>query len=84
MKRCLFKARKSIILSVPKKAINSLGLRDGDSVYLELDLNQRRLIITPPKLPLDAGVNPKFSQQVDEFIDLCWPALEGLSTITVS
>lgn len=80
MKRRLFKAGNSIVLSLPKEALDSLGLCNGASVHLELDLNQRRLIITPANFSLDAaGVNMRFSQQVDEFIDLYRPALDELA-----
>jgi antitoxin component of MazEF toxin-antitoxin module len=69
MIRRLFKTGNSIVLSLPRDILDQLGLRDGESVNLEMDTEQKRLVISPVEKPLsDAGVNEEFARQVDGFI----------------
>jgi putative addiction module antidote len=80
MIRRLFKTGNSIVLSLPKEVLDDLGIKDGENVNLELDREQRRVIITPVKKPIViAGVNEDFARQVDEFIQQYRPALEELA-----
>jgi antitoxin MazE len=80
MLRRLFKTGNSVVLSLPKEMLESLGLADGENVSLELDRQQRRLIITPTEKPLAiAGVDQDFARQVNEFIEHYRPALEELA-----
>jgi putative addiction module antidote len=80
MIRHLFKTGHSIVLSLPKEVLNDLGIKDGDSVNLELDHEQHRLIITPVEKPIAlAGVNEEFARQVDEFLREYRPALDELA-----
>jgi antitoxin component of MazEF toxin-antitoxin module len=80
MIRHLFKTGNSIVLSLPREILDTLGLSDGESVNLELDREQRRVILTPVKKPLViAGVDEEFAHQVDEFIQQYRPALEELA-----
>ena len=80
MLRRLFKTGNSIVLSLPKEVLDSLGVADGESVSLELDRLQRRLIVTPVEKPLAAaGVNEDFARQLSEFIEQYRPALEELA-----
>ena len=80
MIRRLFKTGNSIVLSLPKEVLDDLGIKAGESVNLELDREQHRVIITPVEKPiLIAGVNEEFAQQVDEFIKQYRPALNELA-----
>lgn len=80
MERRLFKTGNSIVLSLPREILESLGLSDGENVSLELDRQQRRVILTPVEKPLTiVGVDEEFARQVNEFIDLYRPALEELA-----
>ncbi len=80
MIRRLFKTGNSIVISLPKEVLNDLGIKDGESVNLELDREQRRVIITPIEKPVAiAGVNEAFARQLDEFIQQYRPALEELA-----
>ena len=80
MLRRLFKTGNSVVLSLPKEILDSLGVSSGEDVSLELDLKQRRVIITPAeKLPVVAGVDEEFARQVSEFIEQYRPALEELA-----
>ncbi len=80
MIRRLFKTGNSIVLSLPKEVLDDLGIKDGESVNLELDREQHRVIITPVGKPIAIeGVNEEFARQVDEFIQQYRPALEELA-----
>lgn len=80
MIRRLFRTGNSTVLSLPKEILDNLGIKDGESVNLEFDREQRRLIITPVEKPIAvAGVNEEFARQVEEFIQLYRPALEELA-----
>ena len=80
MIRRLFKTGNSIVLSIPKEVLEDLGIKDGASVNLELDREQRRMIISPIGKPIAiAGVNEEFARQVDAFIQQYRPALDELA-----
>lgn len=80
MIRRLFKTGNSIVLSLPKEVLDELEVKDGASVQLELDREQKRVIITPVEKPIAiAGVNEEFARQVDEFIEQYRPALDELA-----
>ena len=79
MIRRLFRTGNSIVLSLPKEVLDDLGIKDGESVNLELDREQRRVIITPVEKPIAIGVNEEFARQVDEFIREYRPALDELA-----
>jgi antitoxin MazE len=80
MIRRLFRTGNSVVLSIPKEVLDDLGIKDGASVNLELDHEQRRVIISPVEKPIAiAGVNEDFARQVDEFIKRYRPALDELS-----
>ena len=80
MIRRLFKTGNSIVISLPKEVLEDLGIKDGESVNLELDHNQRRVIISPVEKPVAiAGVDEEFAHQIDEFIQQYRPALDELA-----
>ncbi len=80
MERRLFKSGNSVVLSLPKEILDGLGVTDGESVSLEMDRQQKRVILTPVEKPLAiAGVDEEFARQVNEFIEYYRPALEELA-----
>jgi putative addiction module antidote len=80
MIRHLFKTGNSIVLSLPKEVLDDLGIKSGESVNLELDREQHRVIITPVEKPMAIeGVNEEFAQQVNDFIRQYRPALDELA-----
>lgn len=80
MIRRLFKTGNSVVLSIPKEVLDDLGLKEGVSVNLEIDRDQRRVTISPLEKPIAIeGVNEEFAQQVDTFIRQYRPALEELA-----
>lgn len=79
MIRRLFKTGNSIVLSLPREALQSLGLTDGSDVQLELDSLRNSIVITPYVQPIVPGVDADFSRQVDDFIAHYRPVLDELS-----
>ena len=80
MLRRLFKTGNSVVLSLPKEILDSLGLAEGKNVSLELDRERKRVMITPAEKPLVMdGVDEDFAHQVSEFIERYRPALKGLA-----
>lgn len=80
MIRRLFKTGNSIVLSLPREVLKELGISDGESVNLELDYEQHRVIISPVEKPFAiSGVDEAFAHQVDAFIQEYRPALEELA-----
>lgn len=80
MLRKVFKTGNSVVISLPKDALDYLGLEEGVQVSVDLDREKRRIVITPVEKPLAiAGVDETFARQVAEFIEEYRPALEALA-----
>jgi antitoxin MazE len=78
MVRKVFKAGNSLVVSLPRETIRSLGLEEGSEVSVEVSKEGKQIIIEPIPLELD-GVDEEFARQVAEFITLYRPALEALA-----
>ena len=78
MRRKLFRAGNSTVVSLPPDVLEAIGLALGDKVTVTADTTQHRIIVTPaaPALP---GVRPGFLEDVDRFIEQYRPALEQLA-----
>lgn len=80
MKRKVFKTGNSVVVSLPKEAIEFLRITPGGDVSVDLDRENRQIVITPLERPLEAsGVDTSFARQVAEFIEAYRPALEALA-----
>ena len=80
MLRKLFKTGNSVVISLPKDVLEYLNIEEGSDVALDLDRENRQILITPVSTPLAiAGVDEAFAQQVSEFIEQYRPALEALA-----
>jgi antitoxin MazE len=80
MIRKIFKTGNSLVVSLPKDALEALQLSDGAGVSVELDRGKRKIVISPVPLPLAvSGIDATFAQQVDAFIEQYRPALEELA-----
>lgn len=78
MVRRIFRTGNSIVVSLPREALDDLGLAEGARVSVELDRERRRIIISPVDRTLP-GVDEKFARQVTDFIERYRPALEALA-----
>lgn len=79
MFRKVFKTGNSLVVSLPKDLLESLGMKDGTDVSVELDQKNRQILIRPTELPLAGDLSEEFALQVSEFIDQYRPALEALA-----
>jgi antitoxin MazE len=80
MLRKVFKTGNSVVVSLPKDALELLGITDGSDVSVDLDRENRRIVISLIEKPLAAaGVDEVFARQVAEFIEQYRPALESLA-----
>lgn len=80
MIRRLFNSGNSVVLSMPKEYLESLGVAVGDELNVQLDRAHKRLILAPMEQKIaKAGIDEAFANQVAEFIDRYRPALEKLA-----
>ncbi|MDP3449261.1 MAG: AbrB/MazE/SpoVT family DNA-binding domain-containing protein [Anaerolineaceae bacterium] len=79
MKRQLFKTGNSTVLSLPKEMLDSLGVKNGDNVMVELDKPNNRLVISTVEKTMAGNVDEEFAKQVNDFIEKYRPALEDLA-----
>jgi antitoxin MazE len=79
MLRKIFKTGNSLVVSLPKEALENLRIEEGTQVNVELDPKNRQIVITPVDPLAMAGVDPEFAHQVAEFIEQYRPALEELA-----
>jgi antitoxin MazE len=78
--RKIFKTGNSIAISLPREALEFLGIQEGTAVTVELDREHRKIVIAPiDVLIVTAGVDEEFAHQVKEFIEQYRPALEALA-----
>lgn len=80
MLRKVFKTGNSLVVSLPKDLLESLDMREGTDVSVELDRQNRQILIRPAELPLAGGLSEEFARQVSEFIEQYRPALEALAS----
>jgi len=78
MIRKVFKAGNSLVVSLPKEAIQLLALQEGSDVSVTIS-EARDQIIIEAVYPELAGVSKGFAQQVTEFVTQYRPALEELA-----
>jgi putative addiction module antidote len=79
MFRKVFKTGNSFVVSLPKDLLEPLGVKDGTEVSVELDRQNRQILIRPVDLPIAGDLSEDFARQVSEFIDQYRPALEALA-----
>lgn len=78
MVRKIFRTGNSVVISLPRDALDLLGLGEGAEVSVEVDRERRRIVLTPVASALP-GVNEEFARQVAEFIEQYRSALEALA-----
>jgi putative addiction module antidote len=76
MLRKIFKTGNSLVVSLPREMLESLGAADGSEVSLELEDGKIVIRLMRQAVP---GVDEDFAQQLSEFIDEYRPALEALA-----
>ena len=79
MLRKIFRTGNSIVVSIPKGILDELELSEGEDVTVELDSQQRQIVISPVQKATAGGIDEEFARQVDDFIREYRPALEALA-----
>ena len=79
MLRKIFKTGNSNVVSLPKDILEQLELSEGEDVSVELDREQRQIVISPIEKPLAISINEEFARQVNDFIEEYRTALEALA-----
>ena len=82
MQRKIFKSGNSLVVSLPKEAIEEMQISKGTIVSINYDRINKQLVIEPLELDqVEGGIDEEFSQQVSEFIEQYQPALNDLEKI---
>jgi antitoxin component of MazEF toxin-antitoxin module len=77
-RRKVFRSGNSVVVSLPEEALACLEVEAGSEVELELDQEQRRVVLRKPPVTAQP-VDVEFARQVEEFIACYRPALEALA-----
>jgi putative addiction module antidote len=75
MTQKLLKVGDSAAVTIPKRSLEELGLKVGDSINVEVDKKKRMVFIEPA----DKKVDKEFLDWTRKFIERYKPALEALS-----
>jgi putative addiction module antidote len=76
MYRKIFRAGNSLVVSIPRDILDALHISEGEEVSVELDQQQRHIVISQVEKATRAGTDAK---QVDDFIEKYRPALDALA-----
>ena len=78
MVRKIFKTGNSLVVSLPKESLQTIGLKEGSEISIRVDEEQNQIVIEPtqPNIP---GVDAEFAQQLNDFIEQYQPALDALA-----
>jgi len=68
-----------MVVSIPKGILDELQLSEGEDVSVELDPQQRQIVISPVEKAVPTSIDEAFAKQVDDFIKKYRPALEALA-----
>jgi len=79
MIRKVFRTGNSIVVSLPKDIVEQLGISEGAAVSVDLDRQNRQIVIRQVELPIAGSIDEDFARQVSEFISEYRPALEALA-----
>ena len=79
MLRKIFRTGNSMVVSIPKNILDELQISEGEDVSVELDSQQRQIVISPVEKAVPTGIDETFAKQVDDFIEKYRPALEALA-----
>ena len=79
MLRKVFRTGNSMVVSIPKGILDELHISEGEDVSVELDPQQRQIVISPVQKAIPTGIDEVFARQVDDFLEKYRPALEALA-----
>ncbi len=80
MLRKVFRTGKSVVVSLPREALEYLDIHEGTEIEINLDRENHQVTLKPVEtLTANSGVDETFAHQVAEFIEQYRPALEALA-----
>ena len=79
MLRKVFRTGNSMVVSIPKDILDELQISEGEEVSVELDSQQRQIVISPVEKAISTDIDEAFARQVDDFIEKYRPALQALA-----
>jgi antitoxin MazE len=80
MLRKVFRTGNSVVISLPRDALEYLNIHAGTQIEVDLDRENRQMILKPVEISLDnSAIDEKFARQLADFIQEYRPALEKLS-----
>jgi antitoxin MazE len=80
MLRKVFRTGNSLVVSLPREALDFLNIQEGAEIGVDLDRENRQVILKPVEKSLPvSGVDENFAHQVAEFIEQYRPALKELA-----
>ncbi len=80
MLRKVFRTGNSVVVSLPRDALEYLDIHEGAEIEVSIDRENHQLIIKPVEIPpAISSIDEKFALQVAEFIEQYRPALEQLA-----
>jgi putative addiction module antidote len=74
----IFKTGNSFVISLPRESLQLLGWQEGSEVNVIVDQDENQITIKKNSAPI-ADIDPKFAQQLEDFIEQYRPALEALA-----
>jgi putative addiction module antidote len=80
MLRKVFRTGNSVVVSLPREALDYLNIHEGTEIEVDLDRENHQVVLKPVEMPLaNLGVDEKFANQLADFIEQYRPALEELA-----
>lgn len=80
MQRKVFKSGNSLVVSLPKDAIEEMKISEGSLISVYYDRVTKKLIVEPIKTDQAIeDVDEEFAKQVSDFIEEYKPALDELA-----
>ena len=80
MLRKIFRTGNSVVVSLPREALEYLDIGEGAEIEINLDRENHQMILKPVEMPVViSGVDETFAHQVAEFIEQYRPALKELA-----
>lgn len=76
--RKIFKTGNSLVIALPRELLDLLHLREGAEVSIDVDQEQKQIVIAPAETAA-AEIDAEFIRQVSDFITAYRPALEALA-----
>jgi putative addiction module antidote len=78
MGRKIFKSGNSLVVALPREAIEMLGLHEGSELNVAVDEEEQRIILSPERVAV-TDIDATFARQLEEFIAQYRSALEALA-----